>query len=565
MKKYFILFFLPFLIVCSSPTGRGDRAPTSDKLTIGISQEFENMNGLVQQMSASRYVLWMVERPLVLLNHDWEQQCYLCKEVPSLENGLAKIVDIAGEKTLIVDWELRENARWGDGQPITGHDVKLSWEIGSSPNVSVGEKEIFTQIEKIEVDSQNPKKIRMTYAKSHYDFMRLGDLVIVPKHLEEKVWEKTKNETGLYEKQSLFTTDPSNPGLYSGPYVIKEIKLGSHISLIPNPYFYGEKPKFENIVIKLIPDTATLEANLLSGTIDVICELGMTFDQALALQKRIENDKNLEKKFKVLFRDSLVYEHIDLNLKNPIFEDRNVRQALIYGIDRAGLVKSLFENKQSRADQYFHPQDVYHSKDVPIYEYDPKKAADLLEASGWKKVGDGYRYKDGQRLSLVFMTTAQDKTRELVQVYLQEQWKKVGVEIKIKNEPARVFFGETIRKVKYPALAMFAWASEPDSPPRSTLHSNQRPMEENGYSGQNNAFWSDKEVDELLDQVYLEFDLKKRQALMRRLMQIYMTEVPTIPLYFRAEIAVIPAHLKNYRLTGHMRYSSIDVERWEKL
>ena len=119
---------------------------------------------------------------------------------------------------------------------------------------------------------------------------------------------------------------------------------------------------------------------------------------------------------------------------------------------------------------------MYHSKDVAIYEYDPKKAADLLEASGWKKVGDGYRYKDGQRLSLVFMTTAQDKTRELVQVYLQEQWKKVGVEIKIKNEPARVFFGETIRKVKYPALAMFAWASEPDSPPRSTLHSNHTPL-----------------------------------------------------------------------------------------
>lgn len=563
MKKFFIFFFLPFLIFCSPSGERGDRAPTHDKLTIGIAQEFENMNGIIQQMAASRYVVWMVVRPLVMLNHDWEEQCYLCKEVPSLENGLAKIVENNGKKTLIVDWELRENANWGDGEPITGHDVKLSWEIGSSPNVSVGEKDIFTQIEKIEVDPENPKKFRMTYVEPHYDFTRLGDLVIVPKHLEEKVWEMTKHATGLYEHQSFYTTDPTNPGLYSGPYRVEEIQLGSHISLVPNPYFYGEKPKFKNIVIKLIPDTATLESNLLSGTIDVICELGMTFDQALALQKRIEGDHNLKKKFKVLFKDSLVYEHIDFNLKNPFLQDQNVRQALMYGIDRDNLVQSLFEGQQPKATQYFHPNDVYHVKDVPLYDYNPKKAEDLLEASGWQKADDGYRYKEGERLSLSLMTTAQNKTRELVQVYLKDQWAKIGVEIKIKNEPARVFFGETRRKGKYPAMAMFSWTSEPDSPPRSLYHSDQMPTEANGYSGQNSIFWSNSEVDQILDQAYLEFDLKKRQSLMRRLMQIYMTEVPTIPLYFRAYIAAIPADLKNYRLTGHMRYSSIDVERWE--
>lgn len=564
MKKIFLLFFLPSLIFCSPSDRRGDRAPTAhDKLTIGVSQEFENMNGIIQQMSASRYVVWMVVRPLVMLNHDWEDQCYLCKEVPSLENGLAKIVEIDGKKKLIVDWELRENANWGDGEPITGHDVKLSWEIGSSPNVSVGEKDIFTQIEKIEVDPKNPKKFRMTYVEPRYDFTRLGDLVIMPRHLEEKIWETAKQEAGLYEKQSLYTTDPTNPGLYSGPYRIQEIKLGSHISLVPNPYFYGKAPKFKNIVIKLIPDTATLEANLLSGTIDVICEVGLTFDQALALQKRVENDPGLKKRFQVLFKDGLTYEHVDLNLKNPFLQDQSVRQALLYGIDRDNLVQSLFEGKQLKATQFFHPKDVYHAKNIPLYEYNPEKAKALLEESGWKRAGDGYFYKDGKKLSLVLMSTAQNKTRELVEVYLKDQWKKIGVEIKIKNEPGRVFFGETVRKGKYLAMAMFAWTSMPDHPPRSLYHSSQRPTAENGYNGQNSGFWSNEEADQLFGEVYLEFDLEKRQVLMSRLMQIYMTEVPTLPLYFRAEIAAIPADLKNYRLTGHMRYSSIDVESWE--
>ena len=69
--------------------------------------------------------------------------------------------------------------------------------------------------------------------------------------------------------------------------------------------------------------------------------------------------------------------------------------------------------------------------------------------------------KDGKRLSLEIMTTAGDRTRELVEQVLQGQWKAVGVEIRIRNEPARVFFGETVSKRKFPDLALFAWFSGP--------------------------------------------------------------------------------------------------------
>ena len=72
------------------------------------------------------------------------------------------------------------------------------------------------------------------------------------------------------------------------------------------------------------------------------------------------------------------------------------------------------------------------------------------------------------------MTTAGNRTRELVEQVLQSQWRKIGVEIRIKNEPARVLFGETMRHRRFD-MAMYAWISAPENVPRSILHSERDP------------------------------------------------------------------------------------------
>ena len=165
-------------------------------------------------------------------------------------------------------------------------------------------------------------------------------------------------------------------------------------------------------------------------------------------------------------------------------------------------------------------------------------------------------------MKLSLMTTAQNKTRELVEVFLQDQWKQIGVDIKLKNEPARVFFGETVRKAKYPALAMFAWISSPDNPPRSTLHSNEIPTQGNGWSGQNSNGFKSAAIDEALDAIKTEFDFEKRKALMKVIQQEYAKQIPAIPLYLRAQISVVPKQIKNYRLSGPQFYSTLRAEHW---
>ncbi len=537
--------------------------PTNAELKIGTSQEFENLNPIIMSMQATTYIYKFVNRNLTTMdwNNEWVPQ--IITRIPTLENGMARIETIDGKETLVVDWEIKEGTKWGDGTDVTGHDVKFSWRVARAKTVSVGSRIVYSMLEKIDIDPDNPRKFTFYYDKIRWDFNHNGTLYLLPRHLEEEVFDQYEEINEGYAKNSLYTTDPTNPGLYCGPYRVHEIKLGSHVSLVPNEHFNGKKPAIQKIVLMYLPDTSTLEANLRSGTIDMISVLGLKLDQALKFEKTVLSN-NLP--YDVNFVPGLVYEHIDLQLSNPILQDKRVRQALVYGINRDELTKSLFEDRQKKAISNVSPVDKEWYTDDPnkivLYEYSRSKANELLDAAGWTMQDDGYRYKDGEKLSFVLMTTAGDKTRELVQVVLKSQWKKVGVDITIKNEPARVYFGETTRKSKYPGMAMYAWISSPENTPRSTLHSENIPTADNGWSGQNTPRWSNPQVDQILNDIETELDADKRREMIHRILYHYTEEVPVIPLYYRANISVTPKNLTGYKLTSHQFSSPNHVEYW---
>lgn len=537
-------------------------APSNSELKIGISQEFENMNPLIKTMSATSYMFSMVGRTLVSMDPDGKFYPQLAKFIPSIENGTAKLVDVGGKKKIIAQWEIIDNAKWGDGKPVICDDFALALKIAAAPTVSVGEKETFTQVEKIDVDPKNPKKCTFTYEKAKWDFYQLAQFYPLPKHIEASVFEKYGKQKEGYEKNSNYVKNPTMKGLYNGPYVITNVKLGDHVAFAPNPEFYGPAPKIQKIIVKLIPNTGTMEANLRSGTIDMISTLGLSFDEAVAFEKKAKAEKL---PYLVTFTPSVTYEHIDLNLKQPILKDVKVRKALLLGLNRADLTKALFDGKQEPAVHNISPKDPWFTKDpnkITIYPYSKREAGKLLDEAGWKMGPDNYRHKDGKKMSLVFMTTAGNKVRELVQVYLQNQYKQLGIELVIKNQPARVFFGDTTRKMNYGEMALFAWVSSPENSPRSVLHSSQIPSDKNGWSGQNFMSWANKDADALMDQLDLEFNAAKRTELVHKILKLYTEEVPVLPLYYRSDVSVVPANLKNYRVSGHQFSETNAVENW---
>lgn len=560
-QSVFGTFFATVLLLGSLSHSVAQAVPTNAELKIGITQEFENLNPLIGTMVATNYMAGLTIRKMIYLTPDGKWQTQLAKSIPSIENGAAKIIEKNGKKHLQVTWELIDNAKWGDGKPITCDDIKFTWEAGLNENVSLGSRETYQDILSLTWDDKTPKKCVVVHDKVKWDFYR-NMLDPMPRHIEQAVMDKFGKQKEGYDQNSEYNKNPTNPGLYNGPYVVSELKLGSHVTFSPNPQFYGPQPKIKKIIFKLLTNTATLEANLQSGTIDMVSPLGFSFDQAVSFEKRIKADKL---PFKMLFKQGLTYEHIDFDMENPILKDKRVRQAMIFALNRQELTQALFEGKQKPAIHNIAPIDSWYTEDpkkIKIYSYSKREASKLLSEAGWKLEKDGILHKDGQKFSLQFMTTAGNKTRETVQAFLQSQWKAVGIDVVIKNEPARVFFGETTKKRKFGGLAMYAWISAPEQSPRSTLHSSNIPSEKNAYSGQNQMAWVNKDVDTLIDQLDVEFNSKKRIEIANKIMKAYTEDAPVIPLYYRSEIAVIPNNLSGYKLAGHLFFETNEIENW---
>ena len=531
----------------------GEARAARDELVIAMTQFPSTFSPVIDSMLAKSYVLGMTRRDFVAYDQDWELTCMLCVELPTIENGLARRETLPGGGVgMALDYEIQPGATWGDGVPVTTEDVLFGWEVGKHPLTGVADREAYVRI--VAIDVHGPKRFTVHLDRLYYDYPARGSITILPAHLERDAFA----DPAEYRHRTLYDADPANPGLYFGPYRIDEVVSGSYVTLVPNPYWWGSAPHFKRITVRVIENTAALEANLLSGSVDYVAgELGFSIDQALSFERR-HGDA-----FNILYKPGLVYEHIDLNLDNPILADRRVRRALIYALDRETLVTQLFGGKQPVANSNVNPLDWVNSDDVPIYRYDPDKAAALLDAAGWTEMMDGVRHKPtGERLTLRLMTTAGNKLRELVEQVLQSQWKKVGIEITIKNEPARVFFGETVTKREFPAMAMYAWLSSPESVPRTTLHSEMIPTLENNWAGQNVMGFVNPEMDALIEQTETELDREVRRGLWRRMQQIYAEELPVLPLYFGAQAYILPPWLKGIEPTGHQESTTLWVERW---
>jgi peptide/nickel transport system substrate-binding protein len=429
--------------------------------------------------------------------------------------------------------------------------VLFSYEVGKNPKTGVSGAELYRRI--IKIEAKDDKTFVVDIDKLTFDYVALNDFAILPEHIERAAFA----DPAQYRIRTRYDTDPTNPGLYFGPYKIVEVSPGSHIVLERNPTWWGKKPFFRRIVVWTIENTAALEANLLAHGIDMVAgELGFSLDEALAFEKRHGGE------FRVSYKPGLTYEHIDLNLDNPILADKRVRQAMLYAIDRAAISSELFAGRDPVADSFVPQLDWIYTDDVPHYPFDQAKARELLDAAGWHQAGGAVRRNDrGEPLTLQLATTAGNRTRELVEEVLQSQWREVGIDIRLKNQPARVFFGQSMTRRRF-TMGMFAWISAPESVPRSSLHSHEIPSSANGWSGQNFTGFRNAAADELIDAIEVELDRDRRAVLWHKLQALYAEELPALPLYFRAEAFVLPPWLEGVRPTGNQYPTTLWIENW---
>jgi peptide/nickel transport system substrate-binding protein len=492
-------------------------------LNIAIIQEWSSFNPITAQLASNQALLPFIIRNMVKRGADGSVVADVAEKIPVLNNKVAV-------------WNIKKNAKWADGTLITCADWQLGWQAGLNPKVSVEARNVFEKILKIEWSEKTPQICNVTYATQDWSYDR--DLPpFLPSHIEKSVYEKHKVETEGYDRNTTYILGSTNKALYNGPYYVSEFKLGSHVIFTRNDNFFGTKPKIAQIIVKHISDTSALKANLMAGQISAISAVGFPPDTALLFD---EDFKAAKSPYIVRFQNSGIFQGIYFNLDSEVFKDIRVREALSRSINKTQIVKAFFNNNLQAAESILSPQHPAYSAKPEIYS--KNVAAKLLDEAGWKMGKGTYRQKAGKNLSFVFKTSAGLKVLESIQVYICEQFKSVGAECIIKNEPPRSLLGQSVPRGDFD-LAMYGQPILPDTSITSYFSSKEIPSAKNSWAGGNSIRLNSKELDQLLSEFDKENNKTKRNVVIKKIESFLQKNYSMIPLYHRREAIVIPQGL----------------------
>ena len=535
-------------------------AAVKSSLTIAVESEIETLHPIFDSTMAAKRIRDAVSRQIVRLNFAGRPEPVLIEEIPTIKNSrVRKIKTAQGADGMQVDIRFKKNAVWGDGKEITCADLIFGHQVGRSPTSTNPYADEYESVEKIEVLNSDPKSCRLTYGRVRYDFLVVFPRPL-PEHIEGPIFEQYKKEPLAYDRNTSYVKNPSLPGLYNGPYRVGEWKLGSHIALVENEKYKGKKPAIKKLVFKTITNTASMEPALVSGQVDMIGS-GLPLDKTLAFEKEVLK-KQLP--FRVETVSASIFSLLNFNFDHPILKEKYVRKALAHAVDKKKISQAFFEGRQIPAHSYASPLDPWFTDDpkkISVYEYNPRKSAQILEENGWKLGASGFREKNGQRLSFVVSGVAEQKLSEMMMVYLKDAFRAVGVDMQVKMSPARVFFAEIVRKRKFD-VSFYSWVSSPDWNPRTLFDSQEIPTEANAFSGLNRSGIKNPDLDHALRAFEKELDIGKRKAHAQAALRIFTDELPLLPLYFRLNSAIIPKDLKHFASSPHQFSEYYEAENW---
>jgi peptide/nickel transport system substrate-binding protein len=429
--------------------------------------------------------------------------------------GVAKSWDISKDG-LTYTFHMRNDVKNSDGTPVTADDVKFTLEVINDPSFSGGvdpsaigikgwkdfKDGKTNDLEGVKVIDKNT--VSVTLEKPNSSFLYLVGTVILPKGYYGK--DYTPGNTKSIEAKL------QNP-VGCGPYKITKYIPGQEADLTANESYWKGAPKIKNLIFKATTNQNKMQ-NLISGATDVD-----TFD---ATPENISQLKQAGFLDLTTYPSSSIF-YLGLNLKDPKFSDKNVRQALAYGLNRQQLINTIYKGNAflcSEPQSKAHPSYV---NDVNEYKYNVEKANQLLDAAGWKKGSDGIRQKDGVKFVMHVRANSTNAAYQLVIPIMKENYKELGIDV----VPEYIDLNTLLSKLKTRDFEAYLMGTSIGADAiSSNLSANFRTGATNNYNG-----YSNTEVDNLIDQAVKETDASKRTAIEQKVYKIINEDLPFIFTY----------------------------------
>ena len=539
---------LVFVSACGVPpspqggasTSRSDESQAPRVLTWAIQEEpkdvtaLSGLGGTRGPTSAFRVV---AHGRLVSTDHTGAPYPDLALELPSVDRGTWKVNP---DGTMETTWKLRPNMTWHDGRPFTSEDVVFWFNVLKDEMYPAATSLIgLDQVTSATV--VDPTTVLVGWSEPFFQANLIPDVGPLPKHILESVWAQRDPEALLNDRY--FTTD--FVGL--GPYKLAGWQQGSQIEFVRFDDYFGGRPAFDRVILRIIGDFNTMVSNALAGTVDIANPPADSMEVAMELKRRWEGTGNQVRtdpnnKMRVIY---MQYRPEYSRPANGV-TNRSVRQALYHGIDRPTAAQVLMAGLSPVADSWFPPNDAQRREVeafIPQYPYDPARATQLMAEAGWIRGADGVltRQDTGERFDLELRNRPGSATeRELVVV--NDYWKAIGVAGTVApGTPSMV--NDRTWLATYPGIQI-SRLEAPDAYNTRRTHSRAIASPANRWAGRNTFGYSNPTADALQDKLVVTIDPREQLGLQQQLLREMMTDVAFMPFFWDVELALVGRGVK---------------------
>ena len=412
-------------------------------------------------------------------------------------------------------FKLRPGVRWHDGVAFTARDVQFTFEQVLNPKLGSLLWSDFSMIERI--DTPDSLTVRFHLKTSYAAFLTmLGyNAGIIPEHAF--AGKPILDATGFNRSKPIGT----------GPYRVVSSVQGSSITLEANPDYYGERPTIPHLVFRLVPDASAQVAQLRAGELDFV-----TLEPAsLAGVKGVPG---------ITVRDAKVAQHyyVAFNQRQARFKPALVRRALDVAVDRRSIIDGVLKGAADLPVGTI-PAALgdWFADSLPRVPYDTALALRLLADAGWTRPAGGgnLRNAKGEPFTFTLLVDKGNPSREQAALAVQQNLKAIGMDVAIRTMEFASLVRDYLQPGRFDALLIW-WTTPPDPDQYSYYASGQI---------NNNAQYSNREVDSLLLAGRGERDMERRRAIYRRFQAVEQQDPPLLVLYYPREIQAM-----NARLTG---------------
>lgn len=493
------LALVTFLFGCS----RGPEIKTPNAITVGFLADAKRLLPLLASDSASGEISGLIFNGLTKYDKNIK-----------IVGDLAESWDISHDG-LGITFHLRKGVKWHDGVEFTSSDVLFTYQSVINPNIPTPYGGIYGPVKKVE--ALDRYTVKVTYKEPYAPALESWGMGIIPKHV-------------LSEKDLTSPEVNRNP-IGTGPYKLKEWITGQKIVLEAYDDYFKGRPNIDRFVARIIPDTSTMMLELKLGGIDF---MGLTPPQ-YKLQAHTDFFKKYFQKFRY---PSFGFTYLGYNLLNPMFSDKQIRQAIAHAINKEEIIDGVLMGYGAASTGPFPPESWAYNPDIKEYEYSPEKAIKLLSRSGWEKNTRGLLEKNGRGFSFTVLVNKGNQARLMTAQIIKEQLKNIGIEMNIKVLEWQAMLHEFIHKKRFEAVIM-GWSLSRDPDIYAIWHSSKTKEGEFNFISYKNS-----EVDRLLIEGRQTFDIEERKRIYHRIHEILAEEQPYTFLYVPDALPVLHKRFK---------------------